>query len=271
MNPAIQQFFRSETTIDHQAVNDRLSSRAENTRKNYISTAIRSDLRAFGQDTLFGNKSDAAMRRIRRECADGRRIANRQVDGLTWDQVERMAATLEASDTKVGLRDSALVRVMSDGLLRIGEAVAINVEDLHGSTLDIPSSKTDQDGEGATAHLGRETVVVVRRWLLAACVTAGPLFCRVRRGDNPKPGERLSVNGARSIIRGAAKSVGIGGRISGHSLRVGSTVNLVRVGAQAPEVEQAGRWKKGSDMVQSYARHEFAGRNAIARYKYGGV
>ena len=77
---------------------------------------------------MFGNKSDAAMRRIRRECADGRRIANRQVDGLTWDQVERMAATLEASDTKVGLRDSALVRVMSDGLLRIGEAVAINVK-----------------------------------------------------------------------------------------------------------------------------------------------
>ena len=182
-----------------------------------------------------------------------------------------MAATLEASNTKVGLRDSALIRVMSDGLLRIGEAVAINVDDLHGNTLDIPSSKTDQDGEGATAHLGRETVIVVRRWLLAASITDGPLFCRIRRGDNPQPGKRLSINGARDIIKAAASSVGICGRISGHSLRVGSTVNLVRVGAQAPEVEQAGRWKKGSDMVQSYARHEFAGHNAIARYKYGGV
>ena len=109
----------------------------------------------------------------------------------------------------------------------------------------------------------------VNAWMDAAGISTGPLFVRIRRGDHPQPGQRMSVNGTRQAIKQAAEAAGTDGRISGHSLRIGSAVNLVRVGAQAPEVEQAGRWKEGSAMIAHYARHEFAEKNAIVRYKYG--
>lgn len=236
-------------------------------------SAIRSDLEAFGKKDLFGDKSKATMKRIRRECANGNRIANKQVEGLTWDQVDRIVEVLESDETKVALRDSAMIQLMSDGLLRVGEAVSVNVEHLRlgdgPGTLFIPNSKTDQDGRGEVVYVSAKVVQAVRRWMFAVGIEEGPLFCRFRKGDKPVPGQRITVNAARGIIKKAAKQAGIEGRVSGHSLRIGSTVDLVRHGAQTPEIEQAGRWKNGSKMVQTYARHEFAGRNAIARYRDG--
>lgn len=61
--------------------------------------------------------------------------------------MERVGGYAEGSKTLAGLRDSAMIRLMSDCLLRISEAVAINVEDV-GSVLTLHTSKTDQEGEG---------------------------------------------------------------------------------------------------------------------------
>ena len=50
---------------------------------------------------------------IRRE---GKNRGRRQVDGITWDTVKQICVLAEADNTIPGLRDSALIRLMSDCL-----------------------------------------------------------------------------------------------------------------------------------------------------------
>ena len=69
----------------------------------------------------------------------------------------RVVAFAESDKTIAGLRDAALIRLMSDCLLRISEAVAVDVGDLHKNTLRIKSSKTDQEGRGEVLFVGGPT------------------------------------------------------------------------------------------------------------------
>lgn len=135
--------------------------------------------------------TDRALSGIRRE---GKNRGRGQVDGITWDEVDRVCALAEAEKTIAGLRDSALIRLMSDCLLRIGEAVAVDVADVN-SVLTIHQSKADQESEGTMLYIGDPTQEVIRRYCEAGGITSGPLFRRIRRGDNITH-SRLSVGGA---------------------------------------------------------------------------
>ena len=81
-------------------------------------------------------------------------------------------------------------------------------------------------------------------------------------------GERLTTSGARQAIKRWAKKAEIEGFISGHSLRVGSAVELVRRNASDAELRVAGRWKDNR-MPSHYAPAERAEQGAIARLKDG--
>ena len=192
-----------------------------------------------------------------------------QVDGMTWSEVERVCALAEAEDTVTGLRDSALIRLMSDCLLRISEAVAADVVDVD-SGLTIHQSKTNPGTGGiphVTLYIGTPTREVIKRYCEAGRVTEGALFRRIRRGDNIT-GARLTVDGARNAIKRRAREAGLEGYISGHSLRVGSAVSLAQAGASIVNMQVAGRWKS-PQMPAHYARAELAAKGAIARFKYG--
>ena len=58
--------------------------------------------------------TSATLSGIRRE---GRDRGRGQRNGLTWKEVERICAVQEADDTLRGIRNSAILRVMSDGLV----------------------------------------------------------------------------------------------------------------------------------------------------------
>ena len=81
-----------------------------------------------------------------------------------------------------GLRDAALIQVMSDALFRISEAAALNVADVQrqadgSGTVTVRSSKTDQEGRGHIRYLGAPTMQRLSAWLSAAGITTGgPLF-----------------------------------------------------------------------------------------------
>ncbi len=155
---------------------------------------------------------------------------------------------------------------MSDCLLRISEAVAVNLEDIQENALIVQSSKTDQQGEGVALYIGDRTMQMIRHYCTEANITTGALFRRIVRGDHIQP-TRLSVNGARYAIKEWASVVGIDGFISGHSLRVGAAVSLSQAGASVVEMQQAGRWKS-PQMPAHYARVKEAGKGAVARYRY---
>ena len=102
--------------------------------------------------------TSATLSGIRRE---GRGRGRGQRNGLTWKEVERICAVQEADSTLRGLRNSAILRVMSDGLLRISEVTELRIDDLEDNMLRIRFSKTDQEGTGEHLYLCEDTRQIV--------------------------------------------------------------------------------------------------------------
>jgi len=197
-----------------------------------------------------------------------------QAFGVDFSAADHMAHQAAKRGTRGGLRDCALILVTSDALLRVGEASALLVADINlgdgegkGAHITIKRSKTDQTGEGATLYIRPRTAFAVRQWLQHAGITEGPLFRRMRKGGAVQ-GEALSPAGVREVIVAAANAAGVGegGRVSGHSLRVGAAGDLAMRGATLPALQEAGRWKSPS-MAAAYARQGLAQQGAVARLR----
>lgn len=208
--------------------------------------------------------TDTTLAGIRRE---GKGRGRGQVSGLTWAEVERVCAFAESDGTVAGLRDSAMIRLMSDCLLRVSEIVSINCGDIKETTVVIAVSKTDQMGIGESLYVCDSTRKILQQYREVAGLTSGAVFRRIRRGDHIQP-QRLTAQSARHIIKKRAEVAGVEGFISGHSLRVGSAVSLAQAGASVVDMQVAGRWKS-SQMPAHYAKAELAERGAIARFKDG--
>ena len=226
--------------------------------------AVKWQLKHQSQESINFSITQATLAGIRRE---GRDRGRGQVDGLIWQDVERVCIYAETEDTLAGLRDAAMIRLMSDCLLRISEVVAVNVGDLKETTLLLRASKTDQEGAGEALYVCAATRKVLNQYRERADLTRGALFRHIRRGDHIQS-NRLNPHSARRIIKKRAAHAGVDGFISGHSLRVGSAVSLAQAGATVVDMQVAGRWKS-SQMPAHYAKAELAERGAIARFKDG--
>ena len=161
---------------------------------------------------------------IRRE---GKERGKGQVDGVEREEMLRVVTLAEADKTIAGLRDAVLIRLMSDCLLRISEAVAV---ECRRSAQEHAPDKIFQDGSGGSwrgiVRWRSHTEVDKSRYCTRAEIDkAGALFRHIRRGDHVQSG-RLTTVSARRIIQARAKAAGVEGFISGHSLRVGSAVSL---------------------------------------------
>ena len=213
---------------------------------------------------VVGEITQRTLAGIRRE---GKARGRGQVEGIVWSEVDRVCAFAESDNSIAGLRDAALIRLMSDCLLRVSEAVAVNCGAFKKNTLLIAFSKTDQEGRGEALYVGDSTLKLIRRYRSKAGIERGALFRRIRRGDNVTS-ERLTPTSVRRIIKARAEAAGVNGFISGHSLRVGSAVSLAQAGASVVDMQTAGRWKDPK-MPSHYAKAELAERGAIARFRYG--
>ena len=232
--------------------------------------AVRFLAKTTGQPSPAGPLTGRVLAGIRRQGKDRGRG---QVSGIQWSQADTAAAVASsAGQSLAGLRDAALIALMSDCLLRVSEAVALELDAITFESdatgrLSIRHSKTDQEGQGATLFVGAPTVSRIRAWIAGAGIESGPLFRRVRRGD-VVGGAPLSTQAARAIIKRCATAADLQGRFSGHSLRVGSAQSLAASGASLVEMQTAGRWQSPA-MPGHYARGEFAARGAVARLRYG--
>ena len=229
-----------------------------------VVAAVKWQLKHQSQESVNFPITQATLAGIRREGKDRGRG---QVDGLIWQDVERVCIYAETEGTLAGLRDAAMIRLMSDCLLRISEVVAVNVGDFKGSTLTLRSSKTDQEGIGETLYVCDNTRALLKQDRERAGITRGAVFRHIRRGGHVQS-DRLTTVSARRIIQKRAHAAGVEGFISGHSLRVGSAVSLAQSGATVVDMQVAGRWKS-SQMPAHYAKAELAERGAIARFKDG--
>ena len=217
---------------------------------------------------IVGPKTRRTLAGFRRQALGRGRD---QAKGLQWEQADAVAEKA-AQNGLAGLRDATIIAVASDALLRISEVAAMQYEDVNlepdgSATLLIRSSKTDQEGKGTVLFLGQPTVERLVSWLRAASIIkSGPMFRRiVRDGHIQETG--LCARSIARILASRAEEAGIKGRVTGHSLRVGSAQSLAGAGASVVEMQIAGRWQSPS-MPGRYARKQLATRGAVARLRY---
>ena len=207
------------------------------------------------------------LERFRREGAER---GTGQVRGLSWKEAERMCRLAEGSGDLAGKRDAAIIAVASDALLRVSEVSGLDVDDVtflpDGTAhILIRRSKTDQRGRGAVQYLSAASADRLRSWMDAGGIGSGTLFRAVDRwGRVSKRG--LGPDSVRAAIKRRAAEAGIEGRVSGHSLRIGSAQELAEGGASLAELQKEGRWKDPS-LPALYIRGQEASRGAVARLR----
>jgi integrase len=196
-------------------------------------------------------------------------MRQRQAKALGWHQIKRFLIT-----AGVGIRadrERALLCVGYDTMARRSELVALNVEDFSflsdgsGRVL-IRRSKTDQAGEGSVAYLSPDTVGYLKIWLGVSRITRGAVFRRlIGRG---RIGARLQVDSIAQTFKRVAEFVGMTEderkQVSGHSIRVGATQDMLALNIDLASVMQAGRWKTTA-MPMRYGEEVQAGRGGMAR------
>ncbi len=230
--------------------------------------AAKDRARREGAASPAGTRTAAALSAYRR---DGAGRGPGQVAGVQWEDSDRMADKAERCGDARGLRDALLVRIMSDGLLRVSEAEALDVADIALSKgkllVTIRRSKTDQDGRGVVFRGGPDTARLARKWLEAAGIEEGPVFRPVNKAGRVADA-RLGRRSVRDIVKRRAADAGIEGRVSGHSLRVGSAQSLRNRGATTADLMDAGRWSRVETMA-GYVRAQDAALGPMARLRYG--
>ena len=231
---------------------------------NLVVSAVKWMAEYRGADTVVGDITARTMSEIRGE---GKERARRQVDGLTWDEVERVCAAAESSDTAAGTRDAAMISLMSDCLLRISEAVAVDVKDVQDEGLQVHGKNADEEQRGEVLYICESTRRLIERYRRRAGIASGALFRRIRF-QNHVTEDRLGVKGAREAIQRRAAEAGVEGLIGGHSLRIGSAVSLAEAGASVKEVQRAGRWQDPA-MPARYVRESAGEGSPVKWYKDG--
>jgi integrase len=216
-------------------------------------------------------------------------VAQRQAKGMGWAEISKFLET--CGESLPATRERALLCVAYDTMARRGELVALNVgdfkflEDESGRAL-IRRSKTDQAGEGHTAYLAPTTVRYLKEWLALGEITRGAVFRRLigtgllpkgppRKGRERKErsiperiGARLSPAAVGNILKSVARHIRMPPEdvrdISGHSIRVGATQDLLALNIDLASVMQAGRWKSHR-MPMRYGAHVMAALGGMAR------
>jgi integrase len=196
-------------------------------------------------------------------------MRQRQAKALGWHDVKKFLIT--AGDGIRADRERALLCVGYDTMARRSELVALDVEDFSwmddgsGRVL-IRRSKTDQAGEGSKAYLSPDTVSYLKAWLRASGISKGAVFRRlIGRG---RIGDRLQVDAIAQTFKRVAEWVGMSGdeiqSVSGHSIRVGATQDMLALNIDLASVMQAGRWKTTA-MPMRYGEEVQAGLGGMAR------
>lgn len=167
-----------------------------------------------------------ALRGIRRTFG----AKQRRVKALVSDDIVELLFANERQKPLKAARDKAILLVGFSGAFRRSELVGIRVEHIgrlnSGIEIELPSSKTDTDGEGRTVFIpfatsARCPVRAMDEWLAMAEIEKGYVFRQVTRHDRLRS-DRLTSHAVARILKRAAERMGADStNISGHSLRSG--------------------------------------------------
>jgi site-specific recombinase XerD len=156
-----------------------------------------------------------------------------------------------------GLRDRALLYVAYDTMCRRSELTSFFIEDLVITNRTIKiclrKSKTDQEQIGQWLSLKDDTYKAIETWLKASKIKHGKLFRGIKSYNSMNA--ELTNAQINRIYKKYARLINLSDiNISGHSIRIGATQDLLKSGASLAAIMQKGRWSK-VDTVLSYVRN----------------
>ena len=181
----------------------------------------------------------------------------KQAYGINKGLLNKM---LTATDNSLrGIRDKAILLVAYDSLCRRSELVSLEYEDFiiddeDGSVkLKLRKSKTDPHGIGKHLYLSNEAQQALKDWVTRSKISSGKIFRAITATGKIKNSLNSSHVGRiyKKIAQHCKVDQSIIGKISGHSMRVGSAQDLLLSGATLPTLMNRGRWSK-TDTVMRY-------------------
>ena len=191
--------------------------------------------------------------RVRRALHGARRLlpeAPTKKQHLELQDLDRMLRSLFPTSHSAR-RDRALLLVGIAGALHPSELVAIDAGDIapapEGIILTVREREPDQDSAGyqiAIALGDREDMCAVRAlqaWMTGADIRDGPVFVRVRRGDQLST-DRLTDRSVGLIVKKHCERVGLDRKpFAAHSLRSGGITAARRNGHSEEEIAKLSR------------------------------
>jgi site-specific recombinase XerD len=182
--------------------------------------------------------------------------------GLEVSQINPLLSSFDGSP--VGLRDSAIVRLLLRLGLRAGEVAALTLDDVdwRSGEISVQGKGRHQSRLPLPADVGRVLAAYVRHGRPRAATRS--LFLRSRA---PYAGMRPSaiVAVARRALRRAGVLAG-----SAHLLRHTAATQLLRHGASLPEIAHVLRHRR-IDTTAIYAKVDLASLGALAQPWPGGA
>lgn len=203
-------------------------------------------------------------------------MGNRAQEALTVEQLE---ALLDEVSTRgpSGKRNLALLTLMADTGLRIGEALALETRDLITEAGQIMAVKVrnGKGGKAANVAVGRRAAARLAKWLEAReelGIGSGSLFCTVSRGKRVHPtrgaegfdademttseltpGEPVKPSYVRQLLKRLADRAGIEERVTPHTLRHTFATHLLRETGNLKLVSQALRHSDVTTTARVYS------------------
>ena len=189
-------------------------------------------------------------------------VAPRQAQPITSKELRAILATLR--ETKLGLRDRALILLGFHGAFRRSELVALDVGDVEetkeGLRIIVRRSKTDQEAVGLEKGVLFQAdpsvcaVRALRAWKEASGVEVGPLFRAVTRHGQVSAA-RLTDRAVYLVVERACNAAGLdSAKFSAHSLRSGLATQSAIDGCPERAIMRQGGWR-GVQTVRGYIRH----------------
>jgi site-specific recombinase XerD len=207
-----------------------------------------------------------------RRALRAKRVRPRQALGLTKDMRELLLTA--CPQTPAGLRDRAMIALGYDTLCRRSELVGLRVEDVTPSQdgaaqILVRRSKNDPFGAGRLAYVSPRTLRIVRAWLAAGKITAGPIV-RAVRSDGAIGRVALHPYSVTRILKRVAVAARLPAasvaQLSGHSMRVGAAQDMIASGLGVLPIMQAGGWRT-MNVVARYV--ESANLSVLLRHARG--
>lgn len=179
---------------------------------------------------------------IARGIKGARRTRGFRKDPLTLPQVKELLASIDRREI-LGLRDLALIALLTTTGIRTIEAIRANVEDLRqeGGEAILWIQGKGRDTKDEPAVLPAETLKPLYEYLAArgAAKKDAPLFTSL---SNRNGGGRLNTRTLRRIIKERLRAIGIDSdRLTAHSLRHTAITLSLKGGATIQEAQALAR------------------------------